>query len=169
MDLATKKALFLFDGILYHQIDGVAMGSPLGPTLANIFMNFYEKHWLNDCPLDIKPKYYRRYVDDIFVLCDSIEHLEKFKDYLNGKHNNINFTCEIEVDKKLPFLDMLIDRSSGTIITSIYRKPTFTGVYTHFYSFLPSIYKFGLLSTLLYRYFSISSNCELDSNFLKYS
>ena len=56
---------------------------------------------------------------------------------------------------------MLIDRNNNKIVTSIYRKPTFTGVYTHFHSFLPSVYKIGLLSTLLFRYFSICSNYQL--------
>ena len=58
-------------------------------------------------------------------------------------------------------MDMWIDRTNGRIETSIYRKPTFTWVYTHFTSFLPSVYKFGLLSTLLFRYFSICSNYKL--------
>ena len=90
LELACKDTLFLFDGVLYHQIDGVAMGPPLGPTLANIFMNFHEQKWLQDCPPEIKHKYYHRYVDDIFVLCNSSEQLEKFKEYLNFKHPNIN-------------------------------------------------------------------------------
>ena len=161
LDLACKNSLFIFDGIYYNQIDGVAMGSPLGPCLANIFMNYHEKIWLDECPSEIKPKYYRRYVDDIFVLCESVEQLERFKDYLNSKHSNINFTSELEKDGKLPFLDMLIDRNDGKIETSVYRKPTFTGVYTHFHSFLPSMYKFGLLSTILFRYFSICSTFQL--------
>ena len=85
------------------------------PCLANVFMNFHEQIWLNECPAEMKPKFYRRYVDDIFVLFDSIEKLEKFKEYLNSKHENINFTSEIEKDGKLPFLDMLIDRNNGVI------------------------------------------------------
>ena len=44
----------------------VAMGSPLGPSLANAFSCFHEQIWLNDCPEDFKPVYYRRYVDGIF-------------------------------------------------------------------------------------------------------
>ena len=161
LTLATKESLFLFDGVYYYQTDGVAMGSPLGPTLANLFMSYYEQIWLTECPLEFKPKFYRRYVDDIFILVEKIEHIEKFKDYLNSKHRNINFTSEIEIEGKLPFLDISIDRNAGKFVTSVYRKPTFTGVYTHYHSFLPSIYKFGLLSTLLFRYFSICSSYVL--------
>ena len=132
LSLACKDPLFVFDGKFYNQIDGVAMGSPLGPTLANSFINFHEKIWLLECPLAFKPKFYRRYVDDIFLLFNSVEQLEKFKTFLNSKHPNINyFTSEIEIDGKLPFLDMLVDRNGGKITTSVYRKPTFTGLYTH--------------------------------------
>ena len=159
--LATKESLFLFDEVYYYQTDGVAMGSPLGPTLANLFMSHYEKIWLEECPLEFKPKFYRRYVDDIFILVEKMEHIEMFKEYLNSKHRNISFTSEIELEGKLPFLDILIDRNEGKIVTSVYRKPTFTGVYTHYHSLLPSIYKFGLLSTLLFRYFSICSDYVL--------
>ena len=161
LNLACKNTLFIFDGIFYNQIDGVAMGSPLGPHFANSFMNYHEKIWLEECPPEFKPKFYRRYVDDIFVLFEMEDQLEKFKAYLNSKHKNIKFTSELEHDGKLPFLDMLIDRNNGQMTTSIYRKPTFTGVYTHFHSFLPSIYKFGLLSTILFRYFSICSSFQL--------
>ena len=38
LELATKNSFFMFNGNLYQQIDGVAMGSPLGPTLANSFL-----------------------------------------------------------------------------------------------------------------------------------
>ena len=70
----------LLDGIVYQQIDGIAMGSPLGPRLANAFLAYYEQIWLNDCPNEFKPVYYKRYVDDIFVLFRSPHHLEKFNE-----------------------------------------------------------------------------------------
>ena len=44
------------------------MGNPLGPTLANAFLSFHEKKWLQNCPEHFRPVVYRRYVDDIFVL-----------------------------------------------------------------------------------------------------
>ena len=52
---------------LMEQVDGVAMGSPLGLTMANAFLVHFEKNWLQNSPSDLKPYYYRQYVDDIFV------------------------------------------------------------------------------------------------------
>ena len=43
---ATAETHFLFKGSFYDQIDGVAMGSPLAPVLANLFMSHHEKIWL---------------------------------------------------------------------------------------------------------------------------
>ena len=57
---------FLFDGIVYQQIDGVAMGSPLGASLANAFLAHYEQIWLNDFQHEFKPAYYKRYVDHTY-------------------------------------------------------------------------------------------------------
>ena len=77
---------FNFDGKIYKQTDGVAVGSWLGPSLANAFLCFHEQIWLNDCSEDFKPVHYRRCVDDIFSLFRSPDHLEKFANYLNSKH-----------------------------------------------------------------------------------
>ena len=44
--LAKKESYFLFNGQLYKQVDGVAMGSPLGPTLTNVFLVHSEKNCL---------------------------------------------------------------------------------------------------------------------------
>ena len=96
LSLATKESYLIFNGILYKQIHGVAMGSPVGPTLANAFLCFYEKKWLKQCPDKFKPVYYGRYVDGIFVLFKSREHRIKFRDYLNKCHSNMNFSFEEE-------------------------------------------------------------------------
>ena len=57
LSLATKESYFIFNELLYKQIDGVAMGSPLGPTLANAFLCFYEKKRLEHCPEEFNPVY----------------------------------------------------------------------------------------------------------------
>ena len=149
--------MFIFDGTLYQQIDGGAIASPLGPTLANEFLIYGEKNCLDNCPLEYRPLYYRRYVDDIFVLFNSAEHLKRFHSYLNSRHFNIYFSIENEKDNGMSFLEVNIIREKDKFTTSVYRKPTFSGIYTHFDSFLPSSNKIGLLHTLLYRCFWICS------------
>ena len=139
LSLATKESYFIFNGLLYKQIDGVAMGSPLGPSLANAFLSYHEKNWLNNCPQGFKPVFYRRYVDDIFILFKSNDHLKYFQDFLNSCHINMSFSMETEKENKLFFLDVKIIREQGKFSTTIYRKPTFSGVYSNFESFLPSV------------------------------
>ena len=66
LSICMSESLVLFDGGFYKQIDRVAMGSPLGPTLANIFLCFHEQICLGNCPVEFKPVIYRRFVDDTF-------------------------------------------------------------------------------------------------------
>ena len=42
LNIATKETFFMFNNKYYKQVDGVAMGSPLGPALGNIFMCSFE-------------------------------------------------------------------------------------------------------------------------------
>ena len=94
LSAAAKESFFIFDNSLYRQINGVGIGSPLGSTLANAFLRYYEKEWLDSCPIEFKPKLYKRYVDDIFVMFRSRDHVKKFVDYMNTKHPNIRFAFE---------------------------------------------------------------------------
>ena len=132
LNIATKESFFMFNNKSYKQVDGVAMGSPLGPALANIFMCSFESKWLRDCPNDFKPVCYRRYVDDIFALFSSPDHADKFKEYLSSKHPNINFSIKKEKDSCSPFLDVNIFRENEKFATNVYRKKTFSGVYRNF-------------------------------------
>ena len=44
--IATAETRFTFNGSIYDQIDGAAMGFPLAPVLANLFMGFHEQNWI---------------------------------------------------------------------------------------------------------------------------
>ena len=70
----------------------------------------------------------------------------------------MSFSFEQEKNGKLSFLDIEVSREKRKFVTTVYRKPTFSGVYTHFESFLPTIYKFGMVYTLAYRCFKIYSD-----------
>ena len=117
------------------------------------FFAIIEKILLNECPSQIKPIVYRRYVDDIFVLFKSKEHLKLFVYYMNSKHNNTKFTFQTEDLNNFSFLDVNITPKNKWFVTSIFRKATFSGVFTNYNSFLFNTYKIGLVHTLLLRFF----------------
>ena len=160
LEFATKKSHFLFDDQYYDQIDGVAMGSPLGPVFANIFMCHFEERWVTKG--QIRPSLWYRYVDDTFTMFESKDTANEFLQYLNSRHESIKFTIEFEQDNEIPFLDILIKRCpNNTFATSIYRKKTFTGLYTKWDSFIPRKYKINLIRTLTYRCYRICSSAFL--------
>ena len=137
------------------------MGSSLGPTFGNFFLSYHESIWLKNCPWEFEPVIYKRCVDDTFFLFRSKYHIEKFQCYLNWKYPNIKFTSEIEENNSISFLDIKITRANNSFSTSIYRKVTFSGVFTNFESFIPGSYKLNLIFTLLFRAFKFCSNFEL--------
>ncbi|XP_042884663.1 uncharacterized protein LOC122261185 [Penaeus japonicus] len=96
LNIATKDSVFTFGDHLYTQVDGVAMGSPIGPTYANAFLCHHEKIWLHKCPADFKPIFYKR----AFNICSPWYLFDKEMKYLtnyfkvNGYPDNIIFKPE---------------------------------------------------------------------------
>ena len=93
-----------------------------------------KQKWLESCPTSFKPVSYYRYIDDTFAIISDEAHVDEFLDFLNVQHPKITFTAQIEIDHALDFLDLNISLSSGTPICDIYRKPTFTGLGTSYFS-----------------------------------
>ena len=132
--LSTKNVHFSYNGDIYTQADGVAVGSPLGPVHAGIYMVELERTILPTFREHIGP--WKRYVDDTisYTKEESIEHvLSK----LNGYHNNIEFTYEIENDGKLK----MVIRKDHEVETTVYRKSTNNDIYLHWQSFSPTTWK----------------------------
>ena len=133
------------------------MGLPLSPTLANIFLCYNETKWLQNCPSEFKPLFFRRYVDDTFAVFSSKDQVGKFLEYLNSQHANMKFTHEIEADNQLPFLDCLVKQEGGQFSTSVHRKSTFSGLGLSFFSFSSFLFKINSVKTLISRASAVSS------------
>ena len=118
--IATAQSHFLFEGSFYDQIDGVAMGSPLAPVLAYLFMGHHEKLWLENWQ-GSEVLFYRRYVEDTFSLFHSENDALLFFNEINSRDPNIRFTKEKEIDRKIPFLGVLNNNDTQFLVTSVYR------------------------------------------------
>ena len=162
--LCVSNAYFLWDGKFYKQREGAAMGSPLSPILANLYMEWFEEQAISSAPY--KPKLWVRYVDDTFVVWQhNREQLTEFLNHLNSVAQPICFTMEVENDNKLPFLDVLVtkNRSKGTVSCSVYRKPTHTDRYLNYSSNHHPAVKYTVARALLGRAIEVCDADTIDS------
>ena len=157
----THNVQFLFNGSFFRQKDGVAMGSPLGPLLADFFMAKLEGGPLKsaiegfDC--------YCRYMDDIFCVADQEQSVPQILATFNSAHSSLQFTVETETNNALAFLDVLVGRrEDGSVQRRVYRKKTWTSQYTNFHSFVPLKYKRNLVRCLASRARKICSGDTLE-------
>ena len=124
-----NNTFFTYNNTFYKQRTGAAMGSPLSPVIADIFLKHFEEKAFKNA--QYKPTFYKRYVDDSFCVFSHGQHkLDELLSYLNSLHPSIKFTMEIETDKQLAFLDVLIKKNDdGSLSHTIYRKKTHTDRY----------------------------------------
>jgi hypothetical protein len=160
LETCIKRSHFQFNGAFYDQIDGVSMGSPLGPLFANVFMSHLESKIMSQLSR-LGVKHWMRFVDDIFALLTSKEKADNVLDYLNKQHPNIKFTVEHEKDNSLPFLDVVIRKTAAGFETTVYRKKTYTGVHLNWTSLTSKRYKIGLIRCKLNRIWRICSSEQL--------
>ena len=154
LKLAIKDQLFQYHGNLYEQKDGVGMGSPLGPIMANTFLCHIEEQ-LN------LPDFSTRYVDDTLTIMPSEVAATNFLNNLNNFHPSLCFTMEIASNIKLPFLGMLLEKNGAQITTHVFRKPTDKGLLLHYQSHVDQSYKSALIRTMLNRAYPLSSSRDL--------
>ena len=150
LEMCTKNVHFTFNDQLYTQIDGVAMGSPLGPVIAGIFMVELETEQV---PKMEEIKIWKRYVDDTFCITKKGKSESILKTLNKNKH--IKFTCEKQSNNMLAFLDVLLVNRFGTLDTTVYRKPTHTDIYINWNSYAPETWKRGTLKMAVKRAFTI--------------
>ena len=94
------------------------------------------------------------------------EHVKLFVNYMNSKHKNIKCTFETGDSNNFSFLDVKITRKNKQLVTSIFHKATFRGVYTNYDSFILKTYKIGLVHTLLFFCFGFSKSVPVRKIFI---
>lgn len=130
-ELCLRSTYFQFQDSFYEQVEGTAMGSPLSPVVANLFMEALENKAL-DLSL-LRAKMWVRYMDDTFVLWPHTDdELDAFHEHLNSLSPSIQVTREEEKEGTLAFLDVEVKREGDSFSTRVYRKVTHTDRYLHY-------------------------------------
>ena len=125
LEICTMRAPFTdHKGQMYVQVDGVAMGSPLGVLFANFYMGTVEERVFSSIP---RPHLYFRYIDDTFVAVQSEDELTILKNAFES-NSLLKFTHENSEDGKLPFLDIMVTQNEDSYTTTVYTKPTNEGL-----------------------------------------
>ena len=104
------------------------MGSPISPIVANLCMENFENKAISTA--EHPPRIWKRYMDDTFVVIDATKK-QSFLEHTNNVDPHIHFTTEdARTDGSIPFLDTVVmPQPDGSLLTSLYRKPTHTDQY----------------------------------------
>ena len=150
LEFYLKSTYFTYQGKYYEQLEGAAMGSPISPIVANLYMENFEEKAISKA---LHPFYlWKRFVDDTFTIIESSQR-RAFLDHINSIDQHIQFTCEEQrEDGSIPFFDILVmPNEDGSLSSTVYRKPMHTDLYLHWDSHhtLPS--KYSVIGTLHHR------------------
>lgn len=132
VELCLNFQAFSYDGEESAQVNGLAMGSPLSPVAACLYMEMLEKEHFKD--IMGAETSWLRYVDDVFILVPEDTDLNEKLQQLNAVEKSIQFTLENENHGTLPFLDVMIIRCENAVKFKVYRKGTNREDYIHYFS-----------------------------------
>ena len=138
----------------YRQVDGLAMGSPPAPLIANGWLSQF------DNVIQDTAKMYFRYMDDIIREINH-DQVQPKLDEINHLHPSLKFTMEEENNCSIPFLDMKILRTNNKLSSTWYTKPTDTGLTMNFHVLAPMKYKRSLVIVLVHRIYRCCSSWQL--------
>ena len=106
LELCLNNTCFIFQGRYHEQTERAAMGSPLSPIIANLYMEAFEKEAISTAPHP--HTFWRRFVDDTFVIIQKTKE-DSFFNHINNIDDKIQFTKEASrSDGSMPFLDTLV-------------------------------------------------------------
>ena len=158
LNLCLTTTYFVYAGCFYAQREGAAMGSPVSPVVANLFMEHFEQKALATFLHPIK--FWGRYVDDALSILKTAQEDGLFT-HLNNVDKRIQWTKEQSVNRSIAMLDERITaKEDGHLTFSVYRKSTHTDQYLQYDSHQPLQHKLGVVRTLSHRARSICSTPE---------
>jgi hypothetical protein len=162
LSISLFKNDFLFNGQMYRQKKGVAMGKQYAPTFANLYMSLWEEKILN-LP-GPKPALWLRYIDDIFGIWDgSLADFHKFIESTNLLNQDIQVTSNSSLSD-VQFLDVVIFKNgSQKLSTMVYLKSTSSLRLIHPRSLHPKHTKSGVIFSQILRFIR---NCSFKNDFL---
>ena len=102
--------------------------------------------------------WYKRCVDDSFLLFKSRVDSVWLPDYINSRHSTVSFTFKHDVDGKFSFLDSCVQHSGNKFISSVLCQPTLSGVGISFFSLCYFHFEVNSIKTLLFRAYNLSFN-----------
>ena len=158
-ELVLTLNSFEFNGNYFDQISGVAMGTKMGPSYANLFMGHLEQKILADF-VGPSPEHLHRYIDDYFGATTlSNDELNQFLNFADQYHPSIGFTNTVS-DVSVDFLDISVKRSDTAITTSIHYKVTDSHSYLLYSSSHPKKCKDAIPYSQLLRLRRLCSDTE---------
>ena len=157
LEFCLKNTYFSFQGQFFEQVEVVAMGSPVSPTVAHLYMEYLEQKALSTAPHP--PNFWCRYVDDSFVIHKEANK-QGFLQHINSVDPAIKFTVEDnKEDGSIPFLDTIVKPEvNGSLSITVYRKPTHTDQYLQWDNLSA---KFSVINTLSHNAKNVCSNPAL--------
>ena len=159
LKFVLETTYFRFEGEIYQQKCGVAMGSPVSPIVVNLYMEDLEQKIIATAPVDCQPRNWKRYVDDVICLVHTGK-AKKLQQHMNtvDPTGSIIFTREDEENNSMHFLDAKFTRNEdGSVKSTVYRKKTHTDQFLNFASHHPKHQKLGVVRTLMHRCETITS------------
>ena len=146
LEFTLTNCIFCFNKKFYKQLQGAAMGSPVSPVIANIYMEHFQSLAIPSSPTLIK--WWFRYVDDVHGATKK-DQVNKLQEHLNSIDPHIKFTIELPGRDEIPFLDTLTKLTPNSIESTVYRKPTHTDRYLDFKTNHPISAKLCVIHTLI--------------------
>jgi hypothetical protein len=160
MEFVLTKGYIVFEGEIYQQTNGAAMGSPTIPPLANIFMYMLERRTVYQYKESGLLLLYKRYIDDVFIITRDSD-IAQLQNDLNSLHSDIKLTWTAAA-KHVNFLDLNVFIKNGKLHTNVYQKQLNNYAYLPFHSYHTIAQKRGFIKGEAIRYARI---CTSETDF----